>query len=166
MRQLLWWSSGLCLGLGLVGIAQTWLQVACNKPGGIMLRWSGLASGSNPLPHDIYGKLQHHYFDWFFDLLAGELTLVNQGINSVREGMYTFFRELMKVRQKLVPMMPKWASSLITDWIALRTRAGVCWASGQMVWLSMRVWRAWQSSPSNIIFICLQPFCPGLPHPD
>ena len=52
------------------------------------------------------GMLQHHYFDYFFDLLAVELTLANQGISSIREGMYTFFRDLMEVRQKLVPMMP------------------------------------------------------------
>ena len=52
----------------------------------------------------------------------------------------------------------KWMSSLITDWIALRARAEVCCTTGEMVWLSIRVWRAWQSSPSNTIFICLQPF--------
>ena len=51
----------------------------------------------------------------------------------------------------------KWTSSLIMDWIVFNACAGVCWTSGVTVLLSMRVWGAWQSSPSNILLICLHP---------
>ena len=60
----------------------------------------------------------------------------------------------------------KWMSSLITDWIAFRTRAGVHWASDEMVWLSIRIWRAQQSSPSTLSLSVSNPFCPGLLHLD
>ena len=34
---------------------------------------------------------------------------------------------------------------------------GMCWSSTVIVMLSSRVCMAWQSSPSNIIFICYHP---------
>ena len=54
--------------------------------------------------------------------------------------MDAFIWQLVEVRKGFIHSSPKkWTSSLMTDWIALRAREGVCWASDEMVLLSINV---------------------------
>ena len=55
------------------------------------------------------------------------------------EGVGAFIWQLSEIRKNSSWVWQKCTFSFITDWIALRAREGVYWASGEMVLLSTNV---------------------------
>ena len=81
--------------------------------------------------------LQQNNLNGIFGIFRGEFVFANKGVNVDAEGVDAFIWQ--RSERISLQQCQKCTSSLMTDWIVLRVRERVCWASGEMVLLSINV---------------------------
>ena len=119
----------------------------------------GLVLLSNPVPGlmVLYSMLQDHKFKYFSFLSSAKFWFGDEVTYVLWQCTDPFIWLLLQVRHKLIPVGPKCSSDFIVGPIASNAALGVSICSGAMTPPSIRLWRAFLSSPSNMSLSCFQP---------
>ena len=99
--------------------------------------------------------LQEHEFWHLFGFGVREFTMGDDSSDMGIQGMDTLIRELADIGEEFVPEMQVVVFSLYGAFMVVLIASKACQVSSDS--LSLRDWRVYQSSLSNIIFSCFHP---------